>query len=177
MDNLITISIIVDIMMSSGMYAAQILSPSAHMLLYSSQNAHLIMEGIYQSARKISVMGIFVKPIERLRMDNLITILTIAEFMIFSVKRVDHNQVHGAHGLPGGNVQSLVAREFNKEPVLALEMVVREIPLIQNHAQLRVVMLHFNGWVREFAHQILGNILTVLDPVERQRPSVEGHAK
>jgi len=54
---------------------------------------------------------------------------------------------HGVHGLLGGNVQSLVAREFKEERVLALEVIVREIRASQNHAQLLAVMLHFDGWV------------------------------
>jgi len=82
----------------------------------------------------------------------------------------------GVHGLPGGSVQSIAVLELNKEPVLALEVIVREIQPIQNHAQLLAGMLHFSGWALESAHQTLASILTVLVPVERPRPSVEEHA-
>jgi len=107
-DNLITILTIVDIMMSSDMYAVPFLNPSAHLWLYSSPNAHLTMAGTYQSAvLKKSAMGIFVKLIKRFRMDNLITILTTADIMIFSAKLVDHNQIFllGVVGRPGASVQ------------------------------------------------------------------------
>jgi len=80
---------------------------------------------------------------------------------------------HGAHGHLGDNVQSAVVREFNKEPVLALEIIVREFQPIQNHAQLRAGTFHFNGWARESAHQTLASILTALVPVERPHLSVE----
>jgi len=80
---------------------------------------------------------------------------------------------HGAHGHLGGNVQKAVAREFNKEPVLALEVIVREFQPIQNHAQLRAGMFHSNGWARESAHQCLASILTALVPVERPHLSVK----
>jgi len=83
---------------------------------------------------------------------------------------------HGAHGHLGGNVLSAVVREFNKEPVLALEIIVQEFQPIQNHAQLRAGMLHFNGWALESAHQTLANMLTALVPVERPHLSVEGPA-
>jgi len=79
---------------------------------------------------------------------------------------------HGAHGHLGGNVQSTVAREFNKGLVLALEVIVREFQPIQNHAQLRAGMLHFNEWARESAHQTLASILMALVPVERPHLSV-----
>jgi len=108
MDNLITILTIVDIMMSSDMYAVLILNLSAHLCLYSSPNAHLTMAGTYQSAvLKKSAMGISVKLIERFRTDDLITILTIADIMIFSAKLVDHNQIFllGVVGRPGASVQ------------------------------------------------------------------------
>jgi len=79
----------------------------------------------------------------------------------------------GAHGLPGDSVQSAAVREFSKEPVLALEVIVREIQLSQNHVQPRVGMLHFNGWVLESAHQTPVSILTVSAPLEEPRPSAE----
>lgn len=50
----------------------------------------------------------------------------------------------GVHGLLGGHVQSPVAREFNEERVRALEVIVREVRQLQNHAQLLAGVIHFN---------------------------------
>lgn len=107
-DNLITTLTIVDIMMSSDTCAVPIRNLSAHMLLCLNLNAHLTMAGTYQSAgTKISAMEIFVKLIERFQTDNLITILTIADIMMFSEKRVDRNQIIllGVVGRRGVSVQ------------------------------------------------------------------------
>jgi len=125
-DNLITILTIVDIMMSSDTYAVPILNPSAHMWPCSSPNAHLTMVGTYQSAgMKISAMGIFVKLIERFRTDDLIMILTIADTMIFSAKRVDRNQIIllGVIGRHGVSVQRVVVMVSSKGAVLVRAVV------------------------------------------------------
>lgn len=106
--NLITILTIVGILMSSDTFAAPILNTSAHLCLWSSPNVHLTMAGIYQSARpKISVMEIFVKLTERFQTDDLITILTTVDTMIFSAKLVDRNQtiLLGVVGRPGVSVR------------------------------------------------------------------------
>jgi len=133
--------------MSFATYVDHMLNLGAHLSLYVGQNAQQTMADTCQSAVTIPSMGSFVKPMQPFRTDNQITTLTIADIMIFSVKRVGRNQLIllGIIGLPGVSVRGAVGMAYSIGVALARVVAALAMHPNQNLVELLRVVLQLGG--------------------------------